>query len=263
MADSSGGKPQFDTAEYKSQSGDACSFCKAPLSSGYYRLNGKMACASCAQRIQSALPVDSHAKFVRATLFGFGAALLGMAIYAGVEILTNFTIGYLAFAVGFLVAKAMMLGSGGIGGRRYQVVAVALTYFAIAMSIVPVGISQVIKERKLKNSAVQSAPAPTTHAPAAKGPQPPPSSASPEATPPQTSSVEPSAAPVAPEKEAPPMNVAKVIGMLLVWGLASPFLELQANFVSGLIGLVILFVGLQIAWRLAAGVPRVTVEGPY
>jgi hypothetical protein len=51
------------------------------------------------------------------------------------------------------------------------------------------------------------------------------------------------------------------LGALLVLGLASPFLEL-ASPLHGLIGLVILFVGLQIAWKLTAG-KKVDILGPF
>jgi hypothetical protein len=44
-------------------------------------------------------------------------------------------------------------------------------------------------------------------------------------------------------------------------GLASPFLELQESF-GGIIGLVILFVGIRIAWRItAAKLPE--ISGPF
>jgi len=53
---------------------------------------------------------------------------------------------------------------------------------------------------------------------------------------------------------------AALVGLALV-GLASPFLELQDPF-HGLIGLVILFVGIRIAWQLTAG-PKVDILGPF
>jgi hypothetical protein len=43
---------------------------------------------------------------------------------------------------------------------------------------------------------------------------------------------------------------------LVLWGIASPFLELQYG-VFGIIGLVILFVGLRIAWRVTAAKRRI------
>jgi hypothetical protein len=59
-----------------------------------------------------------------------------------------------------------------------------------------------------------------------------------------------------------PASFGSAVAQLLLIGLASPFLELQDP-LHGLIGLVILFVGLQIAWRIAAGNPLLNVEGPY
>jgi hypothetical protein len=49
--------------------------------------------------------------------------------------------------------------------------------------------------------------------------------------------------------------------MLLFFGIASPFMEL-ASPGSGIIGLVILFVGLSIAFRLTKAKP-LNVDGPY
>jgi hypothetical protein len=46
----------------------------------------------------------------------------------------------------------------------------------------------------------------------------------------------------------------------VILGLASPFLDLS-NPTHGLIGLVILFVGLRIAWRLTGERP-VSIAGP-
>jgi hypothetical protein len=45
--------------------------------------------------------------------------------------------------------------------------------------------------------------------------------------------------------------------------LASPFLELTSSPGGGAIGLIILFVGLNIAWRLTAGTMKLKIEGPY
>jgi hypothetical protein len=46
-----------------------------------------------------------------------------------------------------------------------------------------------------------------------------------------------------------------------VLGLASPFLELQDPF-HGIIGLVILLVGIRIAWQLTAS-PKIEILGPF
>jgi len=57
-------------------------------------------------------------------------------------------------------------------------------------------------------------------------------------------------------------ELVKGLAILAVVGLASPFLEL-ASPLSGLIGLVILMVGIRIAWRIAAGAGTPVVEGPF
>jgi hypothetical protein len=58
-----------------------------------------------------------------------------------------------------------------------------------------------------------------------------------------------------------PVNIPKVIGVLALVGIASPFLDLQ-NPTHGLIGLVILFVGIRFAWRFTAG-RTLAVSGPH
>jgi len=59
------------------------------------------------------------------------------------------------------------------------------------------------------------------------------------------------------------MSFSSALGKLIVLGLASPFLELEAG-VQGVIGLVILFIGLQIAWKITrqSQVPM-GIHGPY
>jgi hypothetical protein len=273
MADEFGTQPQFDTADFKTSS-NACSFCKTALSAGYYRINGKLACANCVQQVQNAMPKDSHAAFVRAIIFGSVGALIGMALYAGIEIATKLTIGYLALGVGYIVAKAMLIGSGNIGGRRYQFVAVALTYAAISVAFVPVMMTQMYKQGKFGQKTNVGAKAPETPAvpntaqPSVETPGEPPQppAASSDSTAAPSAESQPSVPSIPETKQAPKkpsgMSLLKGLGMLLLVGLASPFLEL-ADPVHGAIGLVILFVGLNIAWRMTAGARKVSIEGPY
>jgi hypothetical protein len=260
MTDGFGTQPQFDTAEFKNE-GNACAFCKTALSAGYYRVQGKLTCANCMQKIQNSIPKDSHAAFVRALIFGGVGAIIGLALYATVEIVTNFTIGFLALAVGYIVAKAMMMGSRNIGGRRYQIAAVLLTYFAISMAAVPVGISMYLKDRnaaKAPQTSSASAKTPQSAQPSTDNAQPsePAVSGSETSAPAQSSDA---AAPVVAHK----LNLWKFAGSLLFYGLASPFLELSSSPGGAAIGLIILFVGLRIAWQSTAGAGQLKVEGPY
>jgi hypothetical protein len=225
--------PQFDTAEYSNVPGtERCEFCKQNLSGTYYRINGNVACGSCADQVRKHVPKDSHSAFVGALTLGIPAAILGLILYATFEIMTGWVIGYLSLGVGYLVGKAMIMGSGGLGGRRYQIAAVILTYAAVSMAEIPVALSQMNKEKKVQTTSAESSAGDS-----------------------QSGQQE---APAPKEK----INVGKALAYLALLGLASPFLELQ-NPVSGLIGLVILFVGLQIAWKLTAGAPVPEIRGPY
>lgn len=239
--------PQFETAEYAKKPGtDQCKFCGQSIAGKFYRVNGGMSCASCAERASRERPADSHAAFVRAVLFGIGGALAGLIVYAAFGIMTGLMIGYIALAVGFLVGKAMMAGSKGFGGRRYQIVALLLTYAAVALGGMSIGVYQYVKQDKAaKQAQVQQAAPPSQAA---------------QQDPAQTET------PVTPQQpqqsQKSTMSFAAAMGRLLLYGLAAPFLELESG-VSGVIGLVILFVGLRIAWQLTAGRPTLALEGPF
>ena len=245
--DSNQSPPQFGTAEYSGQSADTCMTCESPIVGPYYRVSGAMTCASCAAKATADLPKDSASAFTRALMFGLGGALLGLILYSAVGIITGLVIGYVSLAVGWIVGKAMMMGSGGIGGRRYQIVALVLTYAAVSLSAIPMAIAQFVREGDPRTA--QEAAAAQSAAPDSK-----PSDAANSAAAPSGSST-----PTQPQEPEP--GLASVLLTLAFIGLASPFLALESP-MHGLIGLVILAVGLQIAWSITAG-QKVEVLGPY
>src|SRR6202012_1770451 len=110
--------PQFSTAEYAPQPTlERCRICSTPLTTEYYRVRGQAACASCADaaRNRQAGPSD-NAAFTRALAFGIAAAIVGLAGYSAFTIATHLYVGYVALGVGYIVARAMKFGSGGLGG---------------------------------------------------------------------------------------------------------------------------------------------------
>jgi hypothetical protein len=239
----SGATPQFATAEYKSATGEVCQSCKQPISGSYYRVNGALACERCANQLKEQ-PKDTHANFVRGIAFGIGGAILGLILYSVFGMVTGMVFGLVSLAVGYIVGKAIKTGSSGIGGRRYQIAAALLTYAAVAMSAVPLAVYQIAKQARPAAVASSSAsPAPTT-APADHD-----SAGSGEVS-----------GPVVPQATQK-LSLLRVLGTMIFIGLASPFLELQDP-MHGVIGLVILFVGIRIAWRLTAGA-QVDVLGPF
>jgi hypothetical protein len=113
-----------------------CKLCGTPLSNEYYRIRGRPACSGCAALAQNGLPATNRAAFERAFLFGSGAAIVGLIAFIALTLATGtdqYAI-FVALVVGYLIAKAMKFGSGGLGGRSYQVAAVLLTYLSIAFA---------------------------------------------------------------------------------------------------------------------------------
>jgi hypothetical protein len=160
MSGLTGSTPQFGTAEYASQTGaERCRTCNQLLGNRYYRVNGVLACENCVERIKLQTPTDTHSTLVRGLLFGVGGALIGLFLYSAFGIITGLAIGYVSLAVGYIVGKAILKGTGGVGGRRYQIAAAALTYAAVSMSAIPIGISQIVKQKNEQKSAKHVAPA--------------------------------------------------------------------------------------------------------
>lgn len=217
----SDGVPQFATAEYAQPGATLCKSCGRSISGGFYRVNGAPVCGSCAQRIRDQMPVDSHSAFVRGFCCGVGGAILGLALYVGFALATGWIVGFVSLAVGYIVGKAVVFGSGGVGGRRYQVAAVLLTYIAVSMAAVPIAISRHMKQNSVQQPAQASNPATAAQ---------------------------------------PKVYPLKALAVLIAIGLASPFLDL-ADPAHGVIGLIILFVGIRIAWRLTAS-RTVSIVGP-
>jgi len=168
-------------------------------------------------------------------------------VYSVFGIVTGIVIGYVSLAVGWLVGKAIRAGSKGVGGRRYQIVAVAFTYAAVSMSAIPMGIAQYVKEKKAKENVVVTSP--QGNAPGSSAPN--------NGTTGGTTG-EAAASGMEPDKK---VSVGAAIGALVLAGLASPFLELGDE-PGGIIGLVILFVGMRIAWKLT-GAPKLDIVGPF
>lgn len=230
------GTPQFATAEYSGRTAEVtCKACGQKISGEYYRINGAATCADCTRRLQQEAPQDSHSAFVRGVLFGVGAAIVGFVIYVVFALTTGLVVGFVSLLVGYLVGKAIMQGSRGVGGRRYQIAAVVLTYMAVSLSAVPIALSVHMKQKSTPQQAQASDAAVT----------------------PATAAADPAADSPTPKAK---MSFASALGMLTLLGLASPFLDL-ADPMHGVIGLIILLVGIRIAWRFTAARP-LEVSGP-
>jgi hypothetical protein len=220
-----------------------CLGCKGTVIDQYFHAQGQVVCPVCAARIQAGQQAPPPVSLLKAALYGAGAAAAGAIIYALVAIVTGFQIGLLSILVGIMVGKAIRHGSGGLGGRPQQILAVALTYFAITTSYIPVFVYDAAKHPRGRPVAQSGAKAV------------PPSSQS------QAGAVPAAPAPNASPAPRPKMGPLLLVGFILMLAMAAPFLSLGSGF-SGIITIVIIFFGLQKAWQLT-GRTEILVTGPY
>jgi hypothetical protein len=135
---------QFDQAEYTLDSPTAqpdvtsCAACKRPIEEVYFEAGGKILCASCRDKIQAfGQRGGGVTRALKAIVFGSIAAAIGALLYFAIMRITGYNIGLVAVVVGVLVGGAVRAGSENRGGRFYQLLAVFLTYSAIAAMYVP------------------------------------------------------------------------------------------------------------------------------
>ena len=187
-----------------------CVVCKQPVADTYYHAQGQVVCPLCAQRIQTGQQAPPPLSLMRAALYGGGAALGGCLLYSLVAIVLHAEIGLIAILVGWMVGKAIRHASYGRGGRPQQILAVALTYFAITTSYIPVFLYHGATVAQTKSAPVSSS---------------------------------------APAEVRPRMSFGATVLFLLIIAAAAPFMSLTSGF-SGLISLFIIFIGLRQAWKL-------------
>ncbi len=235
----------FERARYEGSPPppDACVYCTRGLTGSYYRVGGHLACETCAQHAESLVPPDSHRAYSKAVMYGVAAAIAGCIGYALFEITTGIILAYAAIGVGFLVGWAMKRGSGGLGGRRYQITAALLTYAAVAVAFVPVA----LHEASAKNRGAQESTAQQSEAKEAQGAQ--------------SNAVQATGGSQGAQKHGVGTFLLAIL-MLLGLGLISPVLLLINAPGQGLFNLFIIFWGVRFAWKAMTS-PRVAVEGPY
>jgi hypothetical protein len=109
-----------------------CVVCRRPIASTYYSVSGKIICPICCEKIQAAPAGNPASRFIKATLMGIGAGVVGAIIWFAILEVSNYEIGLVAVLVGYMVGKSVRKGSGGRGGPAYQILAVTITYLSVA-----------------------------------------------------------------------------------------------------------------------------------
>ena len=240
-ADGSGGaEMQFDKVDLAGPGeGRSCQICKRPIEAEYFEIARNVICATCAGALAGSK--QGRGAFGRALLFGVGAALLGTIAWYAIVKITDREFGLLAIAVGLFVGIAVKKGARGLGGWRYQALAIVLTYVSITASYVPLVIKGIV-EAGAEKSAASSTGSPGK-APAAApqdfaGP-------SNDSTAESKASAKPGAG-----------SVVLAFGLVLGLAFAAPFLGGFSN----IMGIVIIGIGLYEAWKINRRVP---LSGPF
>src|SRR6185295_10140080 len=92
-------------------SGVSCAACQTAIHDDYFDANGQTVCAACrAQLLQHVAPIKGWGTLVRAAVFGTGAAIAGALLYYAVIAVTNFEIGLVAIAIGYMVGYSVRAG---------------------------------------------------------------------------------------------------------------------------------------------------------
>jgi hypothetical protein len=134
--DGSASPLQFDKAEFaQAPSVRSCSRCHQVMGQEYFAAAGAVVCAACARTLTG--EGQPKMALLRAAAYGAAAALIGTVIWLVILEIFEVELGLVAIAVGLLVGFAVKKGSGGVGGWKYQAMAMALTYVSITASYVP------------------------------------------------------------------------------------------------------------------------------
>ena len=217
--------------------GVTCENCHAPIDTEYFQVNAHLVCARCKDLIEAAIETPTGlAPLVLGGLFGLGAGIVGAAIYYAVIALANLEIGIVAILIGYMVGYAVRKGAGNRGGLRFQILAVMLTYLAVALAYTPLAIGAARAKSRPGVAATTSAATAATPA-AAEAPAP----------------------------GAQPRPVRSVwVWLPVVAGLiaALPVLVVVGSFPSGVITAIIIFIGMRQAWRMT-GRAAPEILGPF
>ena len=218
---------QFEHAEFSAPAqGRSCANCNGAAAPEYHELNGKVFCSACRGRIEASLDkMRASGSLGRAFLYGLGAAIVGSIVFYAVSAISGYQFGLIAVVIGFAVGKAVRKGSGSLGGRRYQIIAVLLTYFSIASTNIPPLVKYMAESAKKHAAAakplVNTAPPPQIRAPK-------------------------------------PLLLAAGVALLFGLALALPILNITHDF----LGIIIIGIGLWEAWKFTRAV-KVEFKGPF
>jgi hypothetical protein len=157
--------------------------------------------------------------------------------YAIVVAVSQFQLAPVTIGIAFVIAKVVRKASGGIGGLRFQILAVALTYLASSMGYLPPLLRAISDHEPAHQHSTRGADAPRGETADTPGGV----EASPRLS-----------------VGALAVTLVKLTALLIGYALAAPVLEAT----QAPLGLLIVGFGLWEAWKLTKEVP-IVFDGPY
>ena len=235
---SGGSEMQFDKVDLAGRAeAQSCRICKRAIAGEYYEIARNVICGACAGALAGSK--GGRGAFGRALLYGVGAALLGTIVWYAIVKMTDHEFGLLAIGVGLFVGRAVKKGARGLGGWRYQALAVVLTYVSITASYVPLVIKGFAEARARTRTA--SSPSASNQAPG----EAPAAAADPDAEKDEGA-----------KGRAGAGSVVLALGLVFGLAFAAPFLGGTSN----IMGILIIGIGLYEAWKINRRVP---LSGPF
>ena len=136
----------FDNTTSAPPEAQSCTKCGTGLRGTYHLLGESMICGKCRMEIDDRMTGGTGAnRFLRATIFGIIAGLLGAALYYGFVRVSGHEWALVTAIVGLMVGKGVHIGSHRRGGRKYQVMAVIVTYFSLSLAYAPFAVEGAMK----------------------------------------------------------------------------------------------------------------------
>ena len=239
-----------------------CAKCSAAIRMYYYHVDGETTCSSCKQALDRANGGGARSGgMLKAILYGLGAAVAGAIIYYSVMEYLDLEIGYVAILIGFMVGYAVRAAVAGRGGRRFQLLAAGLTYFAVALAYTPFsirGFEEAANEEATADSSAIVADVDTDASAVADDAAADQTTAADDAT---NDGVNVDVATAAPASLGV-AGVALGIGGGLLFVILLPILVIFGSMPSGLISALIIAIGMHQAWNMTRALD-LNITGPF
>jgi hypothetical protein len=255
---------QFDRAVHAqapdaaTDAGLTCAGCGAALTTHYFHVADQPACTKCKNAAEQAnhretLQSRRAGVMLRAATFGLGAAIVGAVLYYAVIAITGWEIGLVAIVIGFMVGYAVRRGARGMGGRRYQMLAVGLTYFAVGLAYAPLAFKGFMETEAGKTALAEAKASQGSNSTALREGADSAAAAQSQNAPGQGE---------AQSEGSAAGHLALALGATFLFIFVLPVIYVVGSMPSGLISALIIVFGMQQAWRMTAKV-AVPISGPY